>query len=84
MVSEMLMEDFLKQGDELLADLLLQGFGEAAPEASGGAGHESSHSFSRANRSRRAAVVNCVRRGEALLAARLVAWTGMRKRMKSR
>jgi hypothetical protein len=31
----MLMEDFLKQGDELLADLLLQGFGEAPPEPSG-------------------------------------------------
>jgi len=29
------MKDFLEQGDELLDDLLLQGFGEALPELSG-------------------------------------------------
>jgi hypothetical protein len=35
MVSEMLMEDVLEQGGELLDDLLLQGFREALPEFSG-------------------------------------------------
>jgi len=29
------MEDFLEQGGELPDDLLLQGFGESAPEGSG-------------------------------------------------
>jgi hypothetical protein len=73
MVSEVLMEDFLEQGGELLDDLLLQDVGEALPEPSGGAGHGASHSFSRASRSRRAALVNCVRSLEALSAVRLVA-----------
>jgi hypothetical protein len=31
----MLMEDFLEKGGELVDDLLLQGFGESAPEMSG-------------------------------------------------
>jgi hypothetical protein len=84
MVSEVVMEDFLEQGGELLDDVLLQDVGEALPECSGGAGHGASHSFSRASRARRASLVNCVRRHERLLVARLVAWTGMRRRMKSR
>ena len=84
MVSEMLMEDFLEQGGELQDDLLLQGFGESLPKFSGGAGHGASHSFSRASRSRSAALVNCVRSRDRLSATRLVAGTGMRSRMKSR
>ena len=84
MVSEMLMEDFLEQGDELLDDLLLQGFGESLPEFSGEGGHGSSHSFNRASRSRRAALVNCVRSRDRWSATRLVAGTGMRSRVKSR
>jgi hypothetical protein len=35
MVSEVLMEDFLEQGGEFLDNLLLQDFGEPAPELSG-------------------------------------------------
>jgi hypothetical protein len=35
MVSEMLMEDFLEEGGELVDDLLLQGFGESVPEFAG-------------------------------------------------
>jgi hypothetical protein len=35
MVSEVLMEDFLEEGGELLDELLLQAFGEPLPESSG-------------------------------------------------
>jgi hypothetical protein len=84
MVSEVVMEDFLEQGSELLDDLLLQSFGESPPELSWGAGHGASHSFNRASRSRRAALVNCVRSRAGLSGFRLVAGTGMRRRMWSR
>jgi hypothetical protein len=81
MVSEVLMEDFLEQGGEVMDDLPLQGFGQPLPEPSGCAGHEASYSFSRARRSRRAALVNCVRSRAPVATARLVAWAGMRRRM---
>jgi hypothetical protein len=78
------MENLLEQGGEFLEDLLFQVVGEPLPDAPGGSLHVPSHSFARASSSSNAALVNVVRNWRPVSALRLVAGTGMRRRMKPR
>src|SRR5262245_26502179 len=84
MVSGMPMEHLLEDEGEIRKNPLPQVVGESAPEALFWSGHGASHSFTRASRSSRAALVSLVRGRAGALGARSVASTGRRSRAPSR
>src|SRR6478672_10109045 len=83
MCSDVLTEELLKDHGDVLANLLLQGFGESGPDAVGGLGHDG-HSLTRAMSCWTTSRVSLVRECAARGAARSVEISGMRSRNCSR